>query len=111
MVQFAPKIFHFNRYISSEDAVEAIRADEQLNLWEPAKIEHLLAYSTKNPGEQRNCPIVGLGSIARVYSGRLLPCLHGDDAERRLGLSWCVADWNGHYRFLAVGTLASTNTG
>jgi hypothetical protein len=49
IVQFETKVFHFNRYISSEDAVEAITADDRRNFWEPAKIEGLLAYGVKNP--------------------------------------------------------------
>ena len=64
IVQFETKVFHFNRYISSEDAVEAITADDRRNFWEPAKIEGLLAYGVKNPNEQRQYPIVGLGSFA-----------------------------------------------
>src|SRR5712675_1334117 len=53
IVQFETKVFHFNRYISSEDAIEAITADDRRNFWEPAKIEGLLAYGVKNPNEQR----------------------------------------------------------
>ena len=64
IVQFETKVFHFNRYISSEDAVEAITADDRRNFWEPAKIEGLLAYGVKNPNEQRQYPIVGLGFFA-----------------------------------------------
>ncbi|SRR6266481_347455 len=39
IVQFETKVFHFNRYISSEDAVKAITADDRRNFWEPARIE------------------------------------------------------------------------
>lgn len=49
IVQFETNVFHFNRYISSEDAVEAITADDRRNFCEPAKIEGLLAYGVKNP--------------------------------------------------------------
>jgi hypothetical protein len=59
IVQFETKVFHFNRYVSSEDAVEAITADDRRNFWDPAKIEGLLAYGVKNPNEQRQYPIVG----------------------------------------------------
>ena len=86
IVQFETKVFHFNRYISSEDAVEAITADDRRNFWEPAKIEGLLAYGVKNPNEQRQYPIVGLGSFAEVLGSRYVPYLCGRGAGRGLDL-------------------------
>ena len=86
IVQFEKNVFHFNRYISSEDAVEAITADDRRNLWEPAKIEGLLAYGVKNPNEQRQYPIVGLGSFAGVLGSRYVPYLYGRGAGRGLDL-------------------------
>ena len=56
IVQFETKVFHFNRYISSEDAVEAITADDRRHFWEPAKIEGLLAYGMKNPQRAASVP-------------------------------------------------------
>lgn len=86
IVQFETNVFHFNRYISSEDAVEAITADDRRNFWEPAKIEGLLAYGVKNPNEQRHYPIVGLGSFAGVLGSRYVPYLYGSGAGRGLDL-------------------------
>jgi hypothetical protein len=94
--QFQPKIFHFDRHISSEDAVEAIKADDRQHPWEPAKIEHLLAYGAKNLEEQRQYPIVGLGSCG----GRRRP-------RRDLNLRWFNGVWDGGCRFLAVRKLPS----
>jgi hypothetical protein len=103
VAEFETKVFHFDRYISSEDAVTAIKADDTQNPWEqPAKIEALLAYGAKNPDEQRQYPIIGLGSVARVRSGRRVPGLGLIDAERDLGLGWWGSDWRAHHRFLAV---------
>jgi hypothetical protein len=102
IVQFEPKVFHFDRDISSEDAVAAIKADDPQNPWEPAKIEHLLAYGAAYPEEQRQYPIIGLTSVAKVRGHRRVPCLYGNDAERDLALSWWDGVWNGDYRFLGV---------
>lgn len=107
IVQFETKVFHFNRYISSEDAVDAIAADDRRNFWEPAKIEGLLAYGVKNPNEQRQYPIVGLGSFAEVLGSRYVPYLCGRGAGRGLDLLWWDVVWYGHYRFLALHELSS----
>ena len=107
IVQFETKVFHFNRYISSEDAVEAITADDRRHFWEPAKIEGLLAYGMKNPNGQRQYPIVGLGSFAGVLGSRYVPYLYGHGAGRGLDLLWWDVVWYGHFRFLALRELSS----
>ena len=50
--------------------MRAITADDRRNFGKPAKIEGLLAYGVKNPNEQRQYPIVGLGSFAGVLGLR-----------------------------------------
>jgi hypothetical protein len=102
VVQYQAKLFRFDRYISSEHAVAAIKASHRKTRWEPAKIEHLLAYGAKNPEEQRQYPIVGLGSVAEVHGSRRVPFL---DAERGLSLDWWDGGWDGDFRFLAVRKL------
>jgi hypothetical protein len=109
IVQFEPKIFHFDRYISSEDAVAAIKTDDPQNPWEPAKIEGLLAYGEKHPEEQRRYPIIGLGSVAEIDGGRGVPCLYGNDAGRGLDFGWFGLDWGDDCRFLAVRELPSAS--
>ncbi|MDE2071576.1 MAG: hypothetical protein KGI70_02490 [Patescibacteria group bacterium] len=101
--QFEVKVFHFDRTMSSEAAVEAIKAAG----FEPGKIEHLLSFGEKYPEEQRKYPITALGSVARVGGYRHVPYLYRYDAERRLGLFWWVNGWNGRCRFLAVRKLSS----
>jgi hypothetical protein len=56
------------------------------NFWKPARIEGLLAYGVKNPNEQRQYPIVGLGSFAGVLGSRYVPYLYGRGAGRGLDL-------------------------
>lgn len=102
VIEVEHKLFHFDRTVSSDEAEGLIIADG----YQLAKIEHLLAYGTANPEEQRKFPIVALGSVAEVSGKRSVPCLYGDDAERRLNLSWWFDGWNGYYRFLAVRNLA-----
>ncbi|MFZ0670383.1 MAG: hypothetical protein WAM50_08695 [Pseudolabrys sp.] len=55
----------------------------------------------KNPNEQRQYPIVGLGSFAEVLGSRYVPYLYGRGAGRGLDLLWWDVVWYGHYRFLA----------
>jgi hypothetical protein len=96
------RLFHFNRYISSLDAISTIRASDPQNPWEPANIEILFLYGANNPDEQRKYPIVGLGSVAEVRGNRRVPCLDGQVPLRSLVLDWWDGDWGGHCRFLAV---------
>ncbi|MEH2551643.1 hypothetical protein V1283_008288 [Bradyrhizobium sp. AZCC 2262] len=101
------RLFHFGRDISSKDAVAAIKADDPHTPWEPARIEHLLAFGAAYPDEQRQYPIIGLGSVAKVFGIRHVPDLNWLDAKRFLVLSWWGVDWIGYCRFLAVRELSS----
>ncbi len=101
--QFEAKVFHFNRSMSSEAAVEAIKAAG----WEVGMIEHLLAFGEKYPGEQRKYPIIALGSVAKVLGHRNVPSLNRLGAERSLHLYWWSSGWSGRGRFLAVRKLSS----
>ena len=106
--QFEAKLFHFDRNTVSQDNVDAIKADDPANPWEPGKIEHLLAFGAKYPEEQRKYSVIALGSVARVGGDRGVPCLRRDVAERGLSLYWWGRDWDGGCRFLAVRTVKIT---
>ena len=106
--QFEAKLFHFDHNTVSQDNVDAIKADDPANPWEPGKIEHLLAFGAKYPEEQRKYPVIALGSVAEVDGDRDVPDLSRDDAERGLSLYWWGRDWDGGYRFLAVRTVKIT---
>lgn len=93
-----PKLYHFNRLISSEEAIKEMEKDG----FRPATIWDLLDYGAKNPELQRQFPIVALGSVARMGDGRDVAYLGGGDAERILSRVWFGGDWRGFSRFLAV---------
>lgn len=95
------RLFYFGRNISSEPAISAIYAAG----WQPAWIEHLLAFGSKFPEHQRRYPIIALGShlgtdddigddfyVAGLYGSlnRSLNLYDGNDV-------WCE-----DFRFLAV---------
>lgn len=96
--RYETRLFHFGRFISSEDAMRAIEVEG----WEAAKIEHLLAFGAKYREEQRKYPIVGLGSSCTIGGSRYVPCLDRGDVKRDLNLDRWDVDWSFHFRFLAV---------
>jgi hypothetical protein len=105
VVQFERKLFHFDCDMLPEKAVEAIRRADAMNPWEPAKIEHLLAFGAKYPEEQRKYPILALGSVALVGGVPYVPCLRWDGLLRYLALPWWHSGWNSRCRFLAIRKL------
>ncbi|MDQ5901695.1 MAG: hypothetical protein QG580_410 [Patescibacteria group bacterium] len=67
-VAFEPKLFHFDRNISYENAIKEMDKDG----FRPAKIEELLAYGTiLLPERDLKHPIIALGSVIKVNG---LPC-------------------------------------
>ena len=97
-MQVEARLFRFDRDITSEDAVAAIKTADADHPWEFAAIEHLLSFGATHPDEQRRYPIVALGSTAEVDCRRYVPFLYRASGKRDLGLGW----WDGGYRFLAV---------
>ncbi len=93
-----PKLYHLNRNISSEKAIEEMAKDG----FRPATIWDLLDFGAKNPELQRQFPIVALGSVCRVSVRRFVACLGRDDSGRSLNLDWYGRGWGGGGRFLAV---------
>ena len=104
------KEFHFDFDIESDDAKTRIETADTGNPWIPARIEHLLAYGTKFPDNQRQYPIVGLGSVGGVDGGRCVPCLSGSVSGRDLGLSRWDGRWGRGCRFLAVRKVSAPQT-
>lgn len=100
LVEVEACLFHFDRSISSEDAVKAIETADKQNPWTPGQIEHVLSFGTFFPEEQHKYPVVGLGSVVKINGNRNVPELWKNDAKRKLDLNWWKDDWNENYRFL-----------
>ena len=100
-MEFEDTLFHFDRDISSDEALAEIAKADPKNPWLPAKAENTLAYGAKNPEEQWEYPIIGLGSVAEVDGNRHVLNLYRDGSKRGLILSWFDDDWLAYYRFLA----------
>jgi len=96
--QVESALFHFGRYISSEDAIKEMDKEG----YRPAATEELLAFGEHNPQVQREFPIVELGSVARVHGDRYVLYLDECGSGRRLYLHWFDCGWGGYCRFLAV---------
>ena len=93
------ELFHFNRTISSDDAIKEMVASG----YRPAFIEELLAFGQAQSELQRQFPIVALGSVWRFPFGhRCIPDLNRYGAERNLNLNYFENDWNEDCRFAAV---------
>ncbi len=88
------KLFHFDRDISSKDAIEEIKHAG----WRAANISELLSWCDWNWKDL----VVALGSVAEVRGDRSVPVLYEDDSERFLYLDWFGGYWAARYRFLAV---------
>ncbi len=90
------KVFHFDRSISSEDAVKQMEKEG----WSPANLAELLDYG-KNEWNSKDW-VVALGSSAQIDGDRNVPCLYRNDAGRNLYLPWWSGGWVGYCRFLAA---------
>lgn len=92
------KRFHFNRSISSVQAIAEIREAG----YEPAETGHIMAFGAASPDEQRRHPVIGLGSTAIVDDSLSVPALWFDGDRRTLDLIWYDGDWHRNYRFLGI---------
>ena len=88
------KLFHFNRIVSSEDAIKEMEKEGYV----AANLTELLLWKDWNEQDW----VLTLGSVAEVDDDRRVPCLSRLDAGRDLYLYWWVSSWHGGCRFLAV---------
>lgn len=96
------KVFHFNKYVSSEDAVKEMEKEG----FRPANIYELLSWKDWN-GEDT---VVALGSVGRVGGDRNVPHLGRDGSRRYLALRWWANDGGAHCRFLGVRKSSLSNS-
>ncbi len=98
-VEVSAKLFHFNRDISSGDAI----SEMDKTGYRPATLMELLVLGFLFPEMQRQFPIVALGSLWRIAgSFRVVPSLGVGGSRRELDLHWFDNDWDAHSRFLGV---------
>lgn len=96
VVWLAPELVHVGHYVSSDDALKALDAHGR----RASTMAELVRYGAENPNEQRTYPIVALGQVGRLWSGRRVGVLRVGVGGRRLGLDTFEDGWD-YYRFLA----------
>lgn len=93
------KLFHFDRSISSEDAISEMDKAG----YRPATLPELLALGEDQPDLQRQFPIIALGSVwSGAFGRRGVPGLNVGGYERKLSLYWFAYDWIAVDRFFGV---------
>ena len=92
------KLFHFNRSLSSDQAIQEIRDSG----YKPAETGDLLAFGEAFPDVQRRHPVIGLGRVVDIDGSLSVPALWFDGDRRTLDLIWFDGDWHRNYRFLGV---------
>ncbi len=97
--EVSANLFHFNRDISSEDAI----SEMDKTGYRPATLMELLVLGFLFPELQRQFSIVALGSVWHDADGyRLVPCLCAYGDGRELSLGWFDDGWGAPCRFLGV---------
>jgi hypothetical protein len=82
-------IFLADDRADSAEVVKRIRRYYTNNPWEPARIEHLLAYGAMLPEKQRTgFTIVALGSAGWLRGRAIVPCLCRTGKFRDLNYDW-----------------------
>lgn len=93
------KLFHFKRYISSEDVVKEIEREG----YKSATFSELLHWKDWNETDY----VVALSSICEVVGYRRVPYLSRFGSKHFLSLDWWGRGWNAYCRFLGVRQMSS----
>lgn len=88
------RLFHFNRYISSDDAIKEMEKEG----YRPANAWELLEWKDANEYDS----VITLGSVGLVEGIQHVVVLRRVGAWQLLGLISRVGAWGAHGRFLAV---------
>lgn len=98
-VEVQARLFVFDREISSEEVIVAMKKDG----YQPADLPTLLSFGAHFPDRQVEFPIFALGSIANDPKGNPYAAyLYRWDKGRMLNLFSFDFTWTPHVRFLAV---------
>ncbi|MFP4515009.1 MAG: hypothetical protein ACLFNO_03350 [Parcubacteria group bacterium] len=94
------RLFHFNRPISTEEAIFEINKDS----FRGANIFEQVTFAAHYPQMQRQFPIVAFGSTwqAPGFAIKFVPVLFFGGYDRPLSLGWFHERWPYYYRFLGV---------
>lgn len=98
------KVFHFDKYVTSEEAIKRIEAEGYL----PATLGELLSFA--KDGWDNKQTVTALGSVAKVNGNRRVPALWKFGSERVLDLDWFGGGWRERCRFLAVRNTKTLET-
>ncbi|MFP4514561.1 MAG: hypothetical protein ACLFNO_00980 [Parcubacteria group bacterium] len=100
-VSVCAKLFHFDRFMSSESVIDKINKTD--SRFRPATLAEQLAFAESYPELQKSFPIIALGSAWRVTrSSSRVVAIDFDDHGRELGTSRLEGIWQPFCRFLAV---------
>lgn len=105
IVRYEPCLFSSRAAISSEEVIDLIKQEDEDHPWEPAAVEHLLAFGISCPNIQRKVHVVAPAaiSIVKVDNWYQIPYLSGGTSHRSLCLTVPCGDWNPiACQFLAV---------
>lgn len=92
-------LVHLDRNASDE---EVLRELDRRGL-RPGTLRELAVFGEQHSDEQRQYPIVALGSVWTAPQGhRNVGSLWENPGNRKLYLHWLGSDWNPNYRFLGV---------
>lgn len=90
---------HAEHTVSSED----VKSFAEVDGWEIAKAEHLLAFGSTYPDEQRKFFVIALGSVGVMRSGhRCVVVLHQEVGQRIVTYCPYNSNWGSRQRFLRV---------
>lgn len=95
------KLFHFNRVISSDDAIKEMKKEG----YRPATLVELLVLGETQPELQRLFQIIALSPITPwdvSHGDYRVPTLTKGNAGRELTLNWSGDGWNAYSRFLGI---------
>lgn len=92
------ELFHLDRQLSTETVFEELAQRG----YRPALYEELISFVKAFPDEQKQYPIVALGSVCRKGQEYGCSCVLWHEGKRKIDFGWLAGDWHDGCRFLAV---------
>ncbi len=93
------KLFHFNRYVLSQNIIREIKKSG----YRLAFIEELIAFAISYPNLQKSFPIVALGSEWKQNKNKVVvPEIYWHGPGHSLSICGRDGGWEGFWRFVAI---------